>query len=228
MNPLIAASLIGGGANLLSSGMGFIGSGRSDTADSDTRFMNDFAWKQALRQEDFQRDLAYNSMSIRSRDAERAGIHPLAALGINPAGGQSVGVSFNPVDGVRENRWDRAAAMTRDLGQDVSRAVSAQATPEEKAMRVAQLATEIAQKNALDAETALKMAQANDIRKNPSTPGVDPDLPFNPVKKMSKGIGHVWEGVTGPTSYEFWKRVRGTGKRAFSTQAIIKYLLEGK
>lgn len=213
MDPLIASALISGGANLFSSGMGFIGKGSSDTALNDQRFMNDFAWKQALRQEDLQRDLIHHGIRWRTEDAQRSGIHPLAALGISPAGGQSVGVNFMPTDSMRENRWDRAADMTRQLGQDVSRAVSATATPEEKAMRAAQLATQISQKNALDAETALKMAQAEDIRKNPSVPHVDPDLPFNPVKKMKKGIGHVWDGIAGPESHPFWNQIYKSGKR---------------
>lgn len=218
MDPLITASLIGGGFNLLGSGLGFFGGGDSDTARGDARFMNDFAWKKALRDEEYQRHMDRWGVRIRAHDMAKAGeeigVHPLAMMGINPAGGASVPVNFaGGYDSGYDNRWDRAASMTKDLGQDISRAVSATATREEKAMRVAQLATQLSQKRALDAEADLKIAQADDLRRNPSVPPVDPELPFNPVKKMEKGIGAVWDGIAGPRSHEFWKAVNRSGRR---------------
>lgn len=213
MNPLITASLITGGTGLLGNALGMFGDGGSDTALNDQRFMNDFAWKQALRNETRQWQLATGGLQIRAADAEAAGIHPLAAMGINPAGGATVAANFQPTTDRYNNRWDRAAGMVKDLGQDVSRAVAAQATPHEKAMRIAQLETEVAQKNALDAEATLKIAQANDLIRNPSRANVDPDLPFNPVAKMRKSIGHVRDGIIGPESYPFWRAVRRAGRR---------------
>lgn len=210
MDPLITSALIGGGANLLSGGMGFFGGGGSEgLSRDDQRWLADFQWKQSLRNEHFQR----NYVQLRSRDAEKAGIHPLAALGIQPAGfGQAIVGA--PEDSGR-NRWDNAADMTSRLGQDISRAVSATATPEEKLLRRAQLATEIQQARAMSAEADLKLAQARDLERNPSVPPVDPGLPFNPVAKMKKGIGHVRDGIIGPESRPFWKAVGRGVKRSF-------------
>lgn len=210
VDPLITAALIGAGSNLLGGSLGIFGGG-SDTARNDARFMNDFAWKQALRMEEFQKDLAYHGIQRRVRDAENAQIHPLAAMGINPIGGNPVGVNFGQTPDRYNDRWERAGDMVKNLGQDVSRAVSAQATKEEKVFQAAKLATEISQRRALDAEADLKIEQANDLRRNPSQP-VDPDLPFNPVAKMKKSIGHVRDGIIGPQSRPFWKAV-GRGIR---------------
>lgn len=212
----MAAALISGGSNLLSGGLGMFGSsgGMSAGQRADQRFMNDFAWKQSLRQEQFQKDLATHGIRMRVADAEAAGLHPLVAAGVNPTGGAPVSVGFDGSGGPRGmNKYDRASDMVGRMGQDISRSVASTMSKNERLLQEARLATELSQRNALDAETQLKIAQAEHLRRNPPQPDADPDLPYNPVKRMGKGIGHVRDGIFGPPSYEFWKQIKRSGKR---------------
>lgn len=107
-------------------------SGGSDTAANDARFMNDFAWKQSLRNEEFQKQLATQGIRMRVADAEAAGIHPLAALGVNPSGGGNFASAFTQPIPRDKPQW-------QGLGQDISRAVHAMTTPEEKQYKMLQL-----------------------------------------------------------------------------------------
>lgn len=121
--------------SLLGFGSNFIGGGQSDTAINDQRWMNDFAWKQSLRNEQFQMDLANHGIRMRVDDAERSGLHPLVGAGINPASGGWSGAAFNSPDSNRPNRWGNAMS---GLGQDISRASMARATEQERSLNEAQ------------------------------------------------------------------------------------------
>lgn len=92
----------------------------------DQRFMNDFAWKQALRNEQYQR----NYMQVRAADAEKAGFHPLAALGVNVGSGPQQAAFA----GTGPGRPPRDTSGMQALGQNLSRAQSAMATEQEKIM----------------------------------------------------------------------------------------------
>lgn len=135
MDPLVTGSLISGGFGLAGDLMGGIFGGGSDTAASDARFMNDFAWKQALRNEEEQKLLAREGIRMRVADAEAAGIHPLAAIGVNPAGGGQFGSGgVSPID--RQNPMGPALS---NMGQNLSRAAAMMATRQEHEMHDANI-----------------------------------------------------------------------------------------
>lgn len=84
--------------------------------------------KMAQAQLDWQKKLAYQQVQMRVQDATKAGIHPLAALGMSP-------VSFSPVS-VGDPAGSFAAA-----GQNIGRAMGAVGTKDDRA---AQLSLELA------------------------------------------------------------------------------------
>lgn len=128
----------------------FGGGQGSDTALNDQRFMNDFAWKQSLRNEDYMK----NYMQYRSQDAEKAGIHPLAALGVNtgsgPSGAAFVGADMSP----RSNAYDLGSDLATGMGQNISRAILAQKTQDERDMHTASLARVTAETDLINAQRA--------------------------------------------------------------------------
>lgn len=137
----------------------------SDTAANDTRFMNDFAWKQSLRNEEFQRDLAQHGLRWRTEDAQRAGLHPLVGAGINPAQGGWSGPAFV---GAPESR--RGSGVTASYSQDVSRARAATMTAEEKEIRALELAR-------LQADTAESFARKAIAERELAQMGKTPPMP---------------------------------------------------
>lgn len=187
------AMLVGSG---LSFGSNFLGGG-SDTVNNDTRFMNDFAWKQSLRNEQFQKDLATHGIRMRVADAEAAGIHPLAALGAAPAGGGSSSASFIGGGSGRPNRWGDAL---RGMGQDISRAASATMSREEKqaqllAMDETIARTDLVRKQALEVEKRTRLL-GNEGKPEPRTiqvvneDGSISNLP-NPALALADPVGHI-------------------------------------
>lgn len=195
--------------------------GGSDTAVNDQRFMNDFAWKQALRNEDYQ----HNYMQYRSRDAQLAGLHPLAALGVNVGSGPSA-AAFTGVENFSRNR---AFGDMSHLGQNTSRALLSQATADERALSAATI-------NKINSEADFAQASAAEARKRTASMGLPPPMPdmaksnkYQLVKnamgryewilspEASQGIMSdpikMWansleNAVAGPETYPFWKRVR--------------------
>lgn len=102
-------SLFGG---LLSGGLGLLGSIWQNTAADNAA---DEAW-------DRQKKMLTNQIQWRVKDATKAGLHPLAALGINPASGPAV---------ANIGGGDMSAPLAQ-MGQDVGDAISRYATPAEK------------------------------------------------------------------------------------------------
>lgn len=87
----------------------------------------------AYRNEQLQREFAQNGVQWRVADAERAGIHPLYALG-------SSGASFSPVNYIPgesrgENKSQRVLRSISNAGQDITRAVYS-TSPQEKRDRM--------------------------------------------------------------------------------------------
>jgi len=113
MDPLIGSSLISAGANLLG---GLFGDDDDDSA-------KEIAAQNAA----LQREFAQNGIRWKVEDAKAAGIHPLAALGANT-------ISYTPQAvgdlGGGGSRW---GGVIRNMGQDISRAMDATRTSEERA-----------------------------------------------------------------------------------------------
>lgn len=135
--PWTAAAIAGAAG--LQFGSNFFGGDKQGLSRDDQRFLADFQWRQSLRNEQFQNQLATHGIRMRAADAEAAGIHPLAALGMNPVGGSPVSLNFSAGGGGESpSRWGNAFS---GLGQDISRAAMATATPEERAERAARVSS---------------------------------------------------------------------------------------
>lgn len=132
----------------------------SGSAGDDARFMNDFAWKQSLRNEEYQK----NYLQYRSADAIAAGLHPLAALGVNVGSGPSAAAFSGVIP--KSNPYSDMS----NLGQNTSRALLAQATAQER-----MLAEATVQK--LGAETRQANSLASYYDRMPNTTGTPPALP---------------------------------------------------
>lgn len=125
-----------GGTALASTIGGFLGGGGQEGLDEGTqRWLADFQWKQSLRNEQFQHDLAEKGIRMRVADAEAAGLHPLAALGASPSGGGSFSSAFGGNPSYKRSIGDGL----QNMGQNIDRAVMAMTTPEEKQMKQLQL-----------------------------------------------------------------------------------------
>lgn len=109
----ILGSLISGGLGLLDSFLG--------------RKQDESAMKKNM---DLQREFAQFGIRWKVEDAKKAGLHPLAALGANT-------MSFTPSFVGTGNTYGLGK-----FGNDISRAISAMQTPEEKELKKVQLAIE--------------------------------------------------------------------------------------
>lgn len=110
-----------------------------------------------------QREAAQNSVQWRVADAKKAGIHPLAALGMQP-------ISLAPVNVGGDPSW-------ADMGQDLGRAVAAGSTVNQ---RVDQMSRSIvsAQLEGLNLDNDIKRAElASRVRRNLLGAGVPPVVP---------------------------------------------------
>lgn len=171
--PVSTGTMVLGGinaaANVASALGGFFGGGQEGLSRDDQRFMAHKAWNLAD-------DQFYRGMQIRSRDAEAAGLHPLAALGVAPSSVSS-STAFAPQS--KPSLGDRL----NNMGQNISRAISAYQTPEERELARIRLRTEKA--NATLAEENAKAAIKANLDQ-PGTPPAAPGVPsmqrwYNPV-----------------------------------------------
>lgn len=223
MDPVLLATLLGGTrvGELAGSFSGNQG-GMTGGQINDQRFMNDFAWKQSLRQEEFQRDLATHGIRMRVADAEAAGLHPLVGAGINPAGGSPVSVNFGGVGGGGgPNRWERAASVVGQMGQDIGRSITATASADEKAMQALQMERAKSETSRSFAEAAIANRQLQEMLKPPMPQAaykqyVMPDgtLVWAPTPEYAEGLKvdpvRMWDQSI------FRRRTGGTGEGRFS------------
>lgn len=142
--PVVASALI--------SGAGSLAGGVVD---------NYFNKKASDKSYKFQKKVLQNQVQWRVADAVKAGLHPLAALGVNPASGPSISVGGSSL-----------GSALSDMGQDISRAAEAYLTPEAKGVARAQLL----QEENIGLQNDLLRAQIAGAKKalltSGSTPGV--------------------------------------------------------
>lgn len=112
MDPLVTSTLISTGADILGGVFGNKG--------PSLKSLN----KQAQVQYEWQRRLNQTALQDRVADAEKAGIHPLYAIGGNVNAG---GISMPVGDQSDGNRF-------AEMGQNIERAVTAYATKDERAL----------------------------------------------------------------------------------------------
>lgn len=155
--------LISAGASLLG---GFLQRGAQQDANAANA-------EQARLNMNAQREFAQNSVLWRTQDAERAGVHPVYALG-------APGMNFSPVQ-VGATAESGVGTALQSMGQDLSRSVGAYRPPSEKVAAIGQ-AQQVAS-NALDLDTKkvnLEILRAKLAAMGPGMPpGVNFEVPEN-------------------------------------------------
>lgn len=137
---------------------------KGSTAQNDVRWMNDFNWKQSLRNEQFQHDLAEHGLKMRVDDAVSAGLHPLVGAGINPASGGWSGAAFNqPIPKSQPDLRSASGAV------NISRAVQTTMTDQEKLLQAAELQRLLADTAESQARKALADKQLAELVNSPSS-----------------------------------------------------------
>lgn len=121
-------TLLSAGTNLLG---GFLNRGSQEKA-------NEANARQAAQNIELQREFAQNGIQWKVNDAKAAGIHPLYALGASTQSFAPVSVGAQPESGLAQG----VSAM----GQDISRAVQASASPSTRTSMI----SDAAQKLSLD------------------------------------------------------------------------------
>jgi len=185
MDPVVGSAII--------SGIGNLAGGLVDN------YFNSQAMDKSYK---FQKKVLQNQVQWRVEDAIKAGLHPLAALGMSPASGPSAMVGSS------------LGSALSDMGQNIGRAAEAYLTPQDKAAaRLALLAEERA-----GLENDLLRSQIAGSHKAlltaGATPGVAsalPTLPGDPVfgppnvdPKMNQRLqdrhGEMADVITAPHS----------------------------
>lgn len=140
----------------------FGGGGSSGLSTEDQRWLADFNWKQSLRNEDFQHQLATQGIQMRVKDAEAAGLSPLVGAGIPPYQGGIATPVFGSgaTDPGKGEAWSGLSRM----GQNLGRAMMAQETEVDRKMKEEQLRklhadADFAQQQALQSKIATDKMQ---------------------------------------------------------------------
>ena len=186
------------GANAISSIGGLFGGGGLS------------ARKSAALQAQYQREQMQNAIQWRVQDAKKAGIHPLAALGVATGG--------SPINVVGNERG--AGDRLRDFGQDISRSVGAYSDQRMRAKQMEQQ-TRLNEINIKQAELELAASASQLARvqsgatvpinaNNPNMPGQGNYVQQNPqqVTRPSPGLPHSEPGQVVDTG---WSRTNTGG-----------------
>lgn len=145
MDPVTAAAIVGGVSAI---GGGILGKKAADRANRANADM-------AAQNIALQREFAQNGLRWKVEDAKAAGIHPLYALGAS-------GASFSPVS-IGATPDTSLPSALNDMGQNVSRAISATKTQQEKELAALHLATAKTQLQGVELDNQLKAKQLNAI-----------------------------------------------------------------
>lgn len=172
LNPVVlGANLLAGGADYLSdeadrrarsdAQSGADANARLDRAASDAQFQKNL---------ELQREFAQNGIRWRVEDAEKAGLHPLAALGAMGASYQpstSVFSTAGPVVG--PSAAGNSYRALSNMGQNIARSVMATQTPAERLMEAEALKKAKLENEFLDVQ--IKNAQV-ELAKHAQGPGI--------------------------------------------------------
>lgn len=186
---------------LISAGAGIIG-GLLNKSSSDQANATNQA--NALRQEALQREFAQSGIQWKVADAEKAGIHPLYALGAN-----TVSYSPNTVGAVADTSMGSALSSA---GQDISRAMAANSdndgrktlfdtavqklTLQRMGLENENLASDLAKKRAQIGPPIPSLTDKNEIPGQPITQA-DVNLP-KPGEKRAYNLGANFRIKTNP------------------------------
>lgn len=170
-------ALIGAAASLAG---GFLSNKANEKA-------NKQAEANALRQEALQKEFAQSGIQWKVQDAEKAGIHPLYALGANT-------VSYSPSTiGPTPNNFD----FLGSAGQNIGRAIQAgQSNPAR--IQALQLTAAQLQNEGLQLDNDLKRTQLVSAANLASQPGTGPGLPTLLTQSAMPGQGNSPQ-IDGPS-----------------------------
>lgn len=161
---------LGGIGSFLSGAGGLLGAfGVGRSGGPDVAGQQQFSMQQLQMQEQFQREMAQNSIMYRVGDAERAGISPLVALGA-PTYSPSLQVGGVDYGASRSSGFDPASALIKAGGAlgDIARTATQKETAD--AILEFQKQNAVKQGQLTDADIALKGAQAAYWAKRASEP----------------------------------------------------------
>lgn len=119
-----------------------------------------------LRQEELQREFAQSGIQWKVKDAEKAGIHPLYALGANT-------VSYSPSSvGTTANDY----GFIGDAGQNIGRAIQS-GSDQQSRIAALQLTAAQLQNQGLELDNELKKTQLVSAARLAGQPGTGPGIP---------------------------------------------------
>lgn len=190
---------------------------------------NKAAAKEARKAREHEINILKNQVGWRVTDAMKAGLHPLAALGLNPASsGTGAAQVFGPQD-------------YASLGADVGRALESATTPDEKvATRATQLLfekqqleneytkTQVASQRMRNAQTAAPARPAVDTALNGSISNPDGvRIPFTDITVpfADKGIAQKVEDSWGELSGELYGM--GSSMESYARYMNLERMLTG-
>lgn len=152
MDPITIAALIAAGGTI---GAGFLGKKANEEA---MKMQKDVANANMKMQYDFAR----SGLRWKMEDARAAGIHPVYALGASSNMPSPVSVGVSPDNSM--------ADMAAGLGQNISRAVAAGGTREERALKELQLAGAKADLDGKIIDNSIRASQLRQLQNVP--PGI--------------------------------------------------------
>lgn len=143
--------------------LSFIGDiGKGVLGYSGQKEANEVARENAERNIAYQKEFAQSGIQWKVKDAEAAGIHPLYALGANTT-------AFSPVSVGYTSPMSALGDMAKDMGQDLSRAVNATRTGEQRDDAFQKTAATLTLKN-MDLKNELLASQIAKLRAAPNPP----------------------------------------------------------
>lgn len=170
------------GAGLLGGGFEYLG-GEADRRQQGDQAAQDrqMQWDIAMRNFQFQEDLAKQGIRWRTEDAEAAGLHPLAALGMMPGGSSPISVMTG--GGASSSSAGNLYRSLSGMGQNLSRAAMAGATAGERALMEAQIEEVKSRTAANNAQAAESLARTAQIGQTPPIPNM-----FTPYRNQDGRI----------------------------------------
>ena len=165
--------LIGLAGNLISGFLGSKGaSAQNKAALAQAKAANAAQMKMAAKNIQLQKNFAQKGIQWKVADAAKAGVHPLYALGAQTMSFQPISIGTSSASPVNEMApWADAAA---NMGQDLSRALSAGATSGERKAAVMATALDLEHKQLSNDLLRSQIARLNSAQVGPGVPGVEP------------------------------------------------------